>query len=311
MVDALDNGHTDTVGVVVIGQMGRDVVVRVDDLPDPGGSVPGSGRREMLGGKGANQAVGLSQLRVPTALVAVAGDDIQGAALLRQAARDGIDVSCVPRRGPTALLVDVVDARGDRMLVEDVPETSLVTVDDLDRCSALFRSAEVVSIQAQQPRTTVLAAARYAARLGALVMVDGAPDAEALDELLPSVDVLRADATEAELIAGHAVETVDDATAVGKQVLAHGPDLVALAVPDVGDVLVWDGDHALFPHADVPVVDRTGAGDAFVAGLLAALRRGDDPRRAGELASAAAGSTVQRLGGRPDLSSLGGRQERS
>ena len=296
-------------GVVVIGQIGRDVVMRVDELPAAGGTASGGERREMMGGKGANQAVGLAQLWVPTALIGVVGEDIQGAALLRQATRDGIDVFCVARRGPTALLLDVVDGGATRLLVEDVPDTSLVTIDDLDRCSTLFRTADVVSIQSQQPAATVLAAARHASRLGARVMVDGAPDTDDLDGLLASVDVLRADATEAELIGGTAVRTVDDATKVGEQLLGRGPDLVALAVPDVGDLLVWDGDSELFPHADVSVIDRTGAGDAFMAGLVTALRRGDDPRRAGELASSAAASTVRRLGGRPDLSGLLGRQE--
>jgi ribokinase len=41
-----------------------------------------------------------------------------------------------------------------------------------------------------------------------------------------------------------------------------------------------------------------------VAGLIAALRKGAPPPAAGELAVAAASSTVQRLGGRPDLTAL-------
>lgn len=111
-------------GVVVIGQIGRDLVMRVDELPAAGGTASGGERREMMGGKGANQAVGRAQLGVPTALIGVVGEDIQGAALLRQATRDGIDVSCVARRGPTALLLDVVDGEATRLLVEDVPDTS-------------------------------------------------------------------------------------------------------------------------------------------------------------------------------------------
>ncbi|GAB1815866.1 hypothetical protein MUNTM_49060 [Mycobacterium sp. MUNTM1] len=52
------------------------------------------------------------------------------------------------------------------------------------------------------------------------------------------------------------------------------------------------------------VLDPTGAGDAFVAGLIAALRDGAAPRDAGRLASSAASAAVQRLGGRPDLAGL-------
>ncbi|UXA06992.1 hypothetical protein KXD96_02145 [Mycobacterium sp. SMC-2] len=90
----------------------------------------------------------------------------------------------------------------------------------------------------------------------------------------------------------------------GDNLLTSGPDLVALAVPDVGDLLVWKGGSELFEFADVDVVDPTGAGDAFVAALIAALRDGASPPQAGRRASAAASATVQRLGGRPDLSGL-------
>jgi ribokinase len=49
------------------------------------------------------------------------------------------------------------------------------------------------------------------------------------------------------------------------------------------------------------VVDTTGAGDAFIAGLVAALLRDDRPDAAARYASAAASVTVEHPGGRPDL----------
>jgi ribokinase len=113
--------------------------------------------------------------------------------------------------------------------------------------------------------------------------------------------VLRADATEASLIADDEVTTTAEAAILGNHLLTCGPDLVALAVPDAGDLLVWQGGSQLFEFADVDVVDPTGAGDAFVAGLISALRDGAGPQQAGKRAAAAATSTVQRLGGRPDL----------
>jgi ribokinase len=53
---------------------------------------------------------------------------------------------------------------------------------------------------------------------------------------------------------------------------------------------------------DTPVVDTTGAGDALVAGLVAALMRGQEPRQAARFAVAAAAATVGHPGGRPNLS---------
>lgn len=76
-------------GVVVIGQIARDLVLRTDGPPTTGDSVTILQRNELLGGKGANQAVGLSQLGVPVALIGVVGDDHAGASVLQQARRDG------------------------------------------------------------------------------------------------------------------------------------------------------------------------------------------------------------------------------
>ncbi|MFI1519975.1 PfkB family carbohydrate kinase [Kitasatospora cineracea] len=290
--------------VVVVGRIGRDLVLRTDGLPRVGGSVGVGERWEGLGGKGANQAVGLSQLGVPVRLVGVVGEDRAGDAVLRAAGRDGIGTAAVVRRGRTALLVDLVDAPGSRRLLEDVPPEGLVTVEDLERARPAFADAGTVSLQLQQPSATLLAAARLARRGGARVVADGAPEPAVRGELLGLVDVLRADAAEAELLADGPVRSLRDARALGRRLLAAGPTLVALAVPDEGDLLVWPDGDLLLPLADVPVADPTGAGDAFVAGLVTGLRRGPDVAAAGRLAAAAAGSTVQRLGGRPDLSGL-------
>lgn len=291
-------------GVVVIGQIARDLVLRTDGPPTAGDSVTILQRSELLGGKGANQAVGLSQLGVPVALIGVVGDDHAGASVLQQARRDGIDVGGVTRRGTTALLIDVVGRPPERMLLEDVPESSLVRLVDLDRSASLFDDADTVSIQLQQPAATALAAAQRARQLRRRVVADGVPDPSIRSDLLAAVDVIRADSTEASLIADREITTVEQARELADHLLSCGPELVAIAVPDVGDLVAWHGGTEIFEFADVDVVDPTGAGDAFVAGLIAALRDGAAPRDAGRLASSAASATVQRLGGRPDLTAL-------
>jgi len=55
------------------------------------------------------------------------------------------------------------------------------------------------------------------------------------------------------------------------------------------------------PLGDAPVVDTTGAGDTFVAALVAALAEGLEPAECGRRAAAAAGRTVRHPGGRPRL----------
>ncbi|MDT0274975.1 PfkB family carbohydrate kinase [Blastococcus goldschmidtiae] len=295
--------------VVVLGQIGCDVVVHEGQ------------RRELLGGKGANQAVALTQLAVPVALVGVVGDDGAGREVRQQAAADGIDVGAVVlrRSSRTAVLTDLVGADGDRRLVEDVPAETLLTVEDVHAAAGLLAAARGVSVQLQQPGDAVRAALDLAPA-HALVVVDGAPaDERTRTALLARAHVVRADAREAALLVGRELDGVDDARAAAAELLSAGPRLVSLATGPAGDLVAWragpplgsageggagprwtDGE-VLVPLLGDDPVDPTGAGDASVAALTTALLRGEGPEDAAWAAGAAAALTVGHAGGRPRL----------
>jgi ribokinase len=259
----------------------------------------------MLGGKGANQAVALRQLGMRVALAGVVGDDDAGRQALEQARADGVDVSAVRRRAGTAtgLVVDVVDGTGRWRYLEDLPPSVLLTEADVAAAARLFTGARWASIQLQQPQEAALAAAQRARAAGCKVALDGAPaDGTGGGELLALADVVRADARETRLLAGAPVGNTGEARRAAADILRHGPSLVALAVGETGNLLAWPGGDMMLPLTGTPVADTTGAGDAFMAALIAALARGDPPQRAGRLAVAAAGATVGHAGGRPELS---------
>ncbi|UNX53543.1 PfkB family carbohydrate kinase [Georgenia sp. TF02-10] len=287
--------------VVVMGVVGRDLVVAVDQLPAAGGSVPVTQRLEMLGGA-ANQAVACRQLGCSAALLGVVGADDAGAAVLHQAQRDGLDVSAVARRegADTALMVDVVTADGVRRLFEHVPPAVLTRAEDVRAAAPLLRSARAVLVQLQQPREAVLETVRTASAAGALVAADGSLE-EDRSEVLGVATVVRADETESARLVGRSLDDVTDVVRAARELLGAGPAVVALSAGKAGNVLAWRGGHVLLPHLGGPPVDPTGAGDAFLAALVVALLRGHNPETAGWWASAAAAATVARLGGRPDL----------
>lgn len=314
--------------VVVLGQVGRDLVVRTGSLPEAGGATTAHELRELLGGKGANQAVALAQLAVPVALVGVVGDDGPGRDVRDQAAADGIDVSgvVVRRGGRTALLLDLIEDGGRRRLVEHVPPEVLLTPGDVSAAAGLIASCQVLLAQLQQPGEAVRAALDLVPDTS-VVVADGAPaDEDTRAAVLSRAAVVRADAVEAGRLAGRPLPGVDDAREAAAELLTAGPRLVALSVGEAGDLVVWragptlgrsaaplevdprwaDGE-VLVPHLGPPPVDPTGAGDAYVATLAATLLGGAGPEDAAWAASAAAALTVARAGGRPhlDAGSLG------
>src|SRR5689334_25295734 len=131
-------------GAVVVGQLARDLVMVMERLPDVHASGAVRQRLEQLGGKGANQAVGLSQLGVATALVAVAGDDPVGDALLARAGVDGIDITHVVRRAgtPSGLIIELLEDGGQWRYVEHLPQGVLLTEADVRAAGSALRGAD-------------------------------------------------------------------------------------------------------------------------------------------------------------------------
>jgi ribokinase len=296
------------IDAAVLGQIGRDLVLRVDELPGPGGAAPARERLELLGGKGANQAVGLVQLGLKVCLFGVIGDDRAGREVIEQAAADGIDVTSAIRRPGvcTALLLDVVEPGGQRRLIEDVPDETLLTPQDVAHLLPAVLTAATVVLQMQQPGESMAIAARGARAAGRRVLLDGAPQPAYREELLALSQVVRADRKEAATLLGRDLDGADETLdAAAELVREHDLDLVALEAGSAGNAVAWAGGRLLLPLPDEPVVDPTGAGDAWVAGLTAGLHRGLAHRSTAELGAAAASLTVQRPGGRPDLTPLG------
>ena len=124
----------------MFGQIARDLVLVVDTMPGASQSADVYQRREVLGGKGANQAVALAQLGMRPALAGVVGEDQIGQRLLTQAQHDRVDVSAVIRRPGirTALVVDIVDGNGQWRYLEDIPAGMLLIEGDVQACQHLL-----------------------------------------------------------------------------------------------------------------------------------------------------------------------------
>ncbi|MFG2054589.1 PfkB family carbohydrate kinase [Micromonospora sp. NPDC048930] len=290
---------------IVVGQVARDLVLVVDAVPGPSGTAPVRCRRELLGGKGANQAVGLAQLGARVGLLGVVGEDEVGDRLLGRARSDGVDVAPVLRRPgtPTALIVDMLETGARWRYLEHIPEATLLTEADVRAAEDVLQAARAVVVQLQQPVPAALAAARCARTAGRLVVLDGAPDDPAdAAQLLALADVFRADAPEAGRLVGDPPRDVEAGLRAGRELRARGPSLVAVEVAGEGNAFVWPDGELFVPLSDTPTVDTTGAGDAFVAALTAGLLRGAAYRDVARYAVAAAGATVGHPGGRPALS---------
>lgn len=247
--------------VLVIGALAWDRAIRLSGPLAPGARLSGrslDGRLEgRLGGGGANAAVALARAGWSTALAAVIADDDDGCSALAAAAQAGLDVSLAVRRpGASRTTLILVEPDGER------------TVIGLDADATAFASASLPAPSAGPalaPRGVLVRApyrrAEAWARRASGPVVAHWPSpsyAGPADVLVGSADDLDARTLAAPFAAARA------------QV---GPRLTwAVVTRGAGSVTAYglDGEITVRPPP-VRVVDATGAGDVFAAGLLDAL----------------------------------------
>jgi sugar/nucleoside kinase (ribokinase family) len=280
------------VTVAVLGDVMADVVAAASGPLARGSDTPARVRFSG-GGQGANVAAWLGALGAPVAFVGRVGDDVAGREAVAALAALGVDVRVAidPVR-PTGCCVVVVEPDGERTMLPDpgandapaeLPPGLLGAGDHLHVAGyALLREGS---------RPGALAALEMARAAGATTSLD--PSSAALLDR-GSFGGLRLDLLRANLDELRALTGGDDPA--GLCTLARE----VVVTLGAGGAVWTDGAREERVAAEpAEVVDTTGAGDAFVAGLLAARARGAAPREALAAGCRAAARAVAQVGGRP------------
>jgi ribokinase len=273
-------------GVVVLGSINIDLLVHVPRLPQPGETVLGSRLVRAHGGKGANQAVAAARLGAAVRFIGRVGADPFGLELVAGLIEDGIDVAGVAQdpSEPSGAALIVVEEGGQNQITVAPGANATVGRAEVEVMSKDLRPDDVVVLQLEIPRATVHAAIEAGRAAGARVILNAAPRPLAVDPMLPPVDFLVANETEA--------RSLGEAPAAGALVVTLGA---------MGARVVDAGVSTTIASHRVEAIDATGAGDAFVGAFAFALTRGSDVLEAAKLGCAAGAASVTKLGARPSL----------
>jgi ribokinase len=156
-------------------------------------------------------------------------------------------------------------------------------------------------MQFEISRDTVLYAAEMAARLGVPILLNPAPSYPFADELLQKISYLILNEHEAELTSGLKVDDPAAAEAAARSLVSRGVKVVIITLGGQGLVMVNASQTWTLPAYQVPVVDSTAAGDAFIGAFAVALLEHGDLERAARFANAAGALTVTRLGAQTSI----------
>lgn len=260
------------VDVVTLGENSLDFVAEL--LPgSPGASKrPLGGFALRVGGQMATAAVGVARLGFRSKYIGAFGNDDWGARIRSELDASGVDVRAMVRANTASrIAVVLVDENGDRQILEHREPALALRADEIEPEAT---SGRLLLLDATSPAAAV-AAARLARRAGIPVIVDVDRVSPETDSLLAEIDVI--------IVPEHFV--IEWA---GVYDLSHGLERMAARFPIAQVVLATRGQQGSLalagghwietPGFHVPVVDTTGAGDAFRAGFAAGwLRETGEP----------------------------------
>jgi len=264
--------------IITVGDLVTDVLAVLRAPLAPGSDTPAT-VHVSGGGQAANTAAWLAWLGRPVTFVGAVGDDQAGRDRLAELRSAGVHTVVSVRPGASTGSIVVLTHGGERTMISDRGANLLLAPSDIDTAIAagatnLHLSGYTLLDQASRPAgRAALAAARAAGLRTSVDAASAAPLLSAPDFLswVREADLLIANADEAQALVGNADPAVLAEAIGGEAVVKLGPQGALWAGP--GGVT-----HvALEP---VHVVDATGAGDAFAAGLLAGWSSGAGPREA-------------------------------
>jgi len=291
---------------IVFGNVTLDIICYpVDDVP----------RHDSLsfdeaivspGGCASNTAIGLASLGVPTGLVANTGNGDAASLLQDYWGRIGVDtrfIHAVPGV-TTGISVGLVDSDLSPRFVHTSGANATLTAEDLDMQALLEAGIEHLHIAGffVLPGLLDNVIARKMAALreeGISTSLDVVfnermddPDLRAvLWQIMPNLDYFLCNDFEA-----FRLTRLDDPIQAAQNLKGRGAGSVIVKLGEKGSWLEADSGGELIPAPQVEVIDTTGAGDAFAAGLIAALVRGEDVASACRAGNQAGARICTKLG---------------
>lgn len=267
--------------VYVTGNITVDETWAISDIPTKGSSVHGIKTSQDIGGKGANQAILLSRCGIETTLIAAIGNDSNGRWIREQIASEPLQVlpeTFFPCHSDTSIIFNSAD--GDNAIITTTVAADSLHLSDIIQALDSAVPGDILLQQGNFSFEKTRSLFELAKIRGLITVFNPSPVKPDFAQLWPLVDIAVLNQHEAALLKPSGIKTL---------VVTHGSQ---------GSWLNTVDSFQFCPATPISAVDSTGAGDTFLAVMVASalLRHSEIDELALTHASQAAAITVSRPG---------------
>lgn len=290
--------------LAILGVFVADTSYRAKRQPSLGETILGESFALGPGGKGSNQAVAAARAGAEVRFVSRIGQDTFADLAFSTWEEAGVIPEVVqdPEVPTGAAYIFIEAETGNNAIIIAPGAGGMISAGDVDAARAALEGADVFITQLEQPMEAAMHALGIARAAGVRTVLNPAPAAPLPQGMLALCDYVTPNETEAAALAGMAVASRGDAERAARKLQAMGAGAVIVTLGADGVLFCGAGEVTHVPAVTAgPVVETTGAGDAFNGGFAAALAEGMDPIAAVRFGNAAAGLSVTRPGTAPSM----------
>ena len=287
--------------ICVFGIFVADICFFADSIPVAGQTILGDKYIIGPGGKGSNQAIAAARAGGEVSFISKVGKDNYAdlaISLYKDTGinYDGLEIEENESTGSAGILINRKTGENAINVVPGAAGT--IGKNLIDKNLSIIKDSKIFLTQLETPKDVTLYALKEAKSQNCITILNPAPSREIPDDYFQYVDFFTPNETEASFYLNKLVKNEDDCKVAGNFFLEKGVKNILITLGEKGCYFKNSDEEFLIPASNLnkPVVDTTGAGDAFNGALSVALSQNKSYKQSIEFANLVAGISVTREG---------------
>lgn len=286
--------------IAIIGSFVVDLMGRAPHLPTPGETVKGSFFKMGPGGKGFNQAVAAHKAGGAIFFSTKIANDTFGNLALTKMKEESMDTKYIfysEDQGTGAALISVDATTGQNEILVVPGACSQFTEDNIAELDNLLNQCTYLLLQLEINTEATEQLIVKAYNKGCKIILNPAPVSKIDENLYKYLYLITPNEVEAQILSNLKCESIDDCRLISNYFYDKGIKNLIITLGKKGVYIKKENTKdIILDNYKVPVVDTTGAGDAFNGGLVAGLSKGMELIEACKYANVVSNLSVTKLG---------------
>ncbi len=286
--------------ICIFGVFVADLCFVGSKIPIKGQTILGEKHIVGPGGKGSNQAIAAARLNGDISFITKMGKDSHSEMAFDLYKEAGVKTHSIIQDEKlfTGVAGIMIDENGNNAINVISGAAEHLVKSDVDNQIETIKNSEIFLTQMETPDETTIYALKKAKENECTTILNPAPARKIDEENFKLIDFFTPNETEAEFYLNKKIKTESDIKNAGQELLKKGVKNVIITLGEKG-VYFANNKQNFFLDAfklKEPVIDTTGAGDAFNGALTVSLASNLDIKEALIFANKIAGISTTKLG---------------